>query len=273
MNPALAWRAIKPLIGAEVLARKAALLGGVHAGELRGLLEERGVLVFPGVDFSEDEQIAFTRTLGTYAPDHADGSTTAIALDPALGANADYTRASFYWHFDGYMHDVPILASLLCARVLPESGGDTEFASTYAAWDELPEEEKAELEGLHAVHALAAAQKSVEPEPSLESLDQWLKVRSNTLPLVWAHRSGRKSLVIGNTAAGVIGMNPLGSLELLARLRAWATQEHFCYRHRWRRGDCVMWDNTGTLHRVQPYDPASGRLLTRTKLAGEEPFA
>ena len=73
-------------------------------------------------------------------------------------------------------------------------------------------------------------------------------------------------------AVGVVGMEPLESLELLVWLRDWATQEQFTYRHRWALGDCVMWDNTGTLHRATPYDPASGRLLTRTKLAGEEPF-
>ena len=62
-------------------------------------------------------------------------------------------------------------------------------------------------------------------------------------------------------------------VELLIRLRDWATQPRFTYRHQWQPGDAVMWDNTGTLHRATPYDPASGRLLTRTKLAGEEPFA
>ena len=273
MSAALTSRDIGRLIAADVLADKAALLSGEHAGELRALLEARGVLVFPRIQLTEAEHVAFTRTLGDYAPDNADGRSTAISLDPDVGANAEYTRAAFFWHFDGYMHDVPILASLLCARVLPDTGGDTEFANTYAAWDALPEDRKVQLDGLQAVHALAAAQISVEPEPSQETFSQWRKTRSNVLPIVWKHRSGRKSLVVGNTAAGVIGMDPLESLELLVWLRDWATQERFCYRHRWQVGDCVMWDNTGTLHRALPYDPASGRLLTRTKLAGEEAFA
>jgi alpha-ketoglutarate-dependent taurine dioxygenase len=273
MAEALACRDIKPLIGAEVLADKAALLGGAHARAIRELLEARGVLVFPQVHFSEAEHVAFTRTLGRYAPDTPDERTTVISLDPETGANADYTRASFFWHFDGYMNDVPVLASLLCARVLPDEGGDTEFANTYAAYDALPEARKAQLEGLKAVHALAGAQRSVEPEPSFATFQEWQQVRRNTLPLVWQHRSGRKSLVAGNTAVGVVGMDPLEGLELLVWLRDWATQERFCYRHSWALGDCVMWDNTGTLHRATPYDPASGRLLTRTKLAGEEPFS
>ncbi len=264
---------IKGQIGSRILNSKEELLDGALASGIRDLLEARGVLVFPGIDFSEAEHIAFTETLGTYAPDYADGQSTAISLDPEAGANAEYTRASFFWHFDGYMHDVPILASLLCARVLPAEGGDTEFANTYAAYDALPDARKAQLEGLSAVHALAGAQSSVEPEPSYATFQQWQKVRRNTLPLVWTHRSGRKSLVVGNTAVGICGMDPLDSLDLLTELRDWATQDRFCYRHQWSPGDCVMWDNTGTLHRALPYDPASGRLLTRTKLAGEEPFA
>jgi alpha-ketoglutarate-dependent taurine dioxygenase len=98
-------------------------------------------------------------------------------------------------------------------------------------------------------------------------------VRRNTLPLVWTHRSGRKSLVIGNTAVNIVGVDPLQGLELLVWLRDWATQPRFRYSHRWRAGDAVLWDNTGTLHRATPYAAGSGREMRRTKLAGEEPLA
>ena len=273
MPVGLPSRAIKPLIGAEVLAGKDALLSGAHAAAIRELLEARGVLVFPQVHFDDAEHIAFTRTLGHYEPDKPDGGVTAISVDPDGGASAQYTKASFFWHFDGYFNAVPVLASIMRPIVLSDSGGETEFCNTYAAWEELPEERKAQLEGLKAVHALAAAQLAVEPEPDLATFRQWQEVASNTLPLVWRHRSGRRSLVIGNTAAGMVGMDPLESLELLVFLRDWATQERFSYSHRWSPGEVVMWDNTGTLHRATPYPLASGRLMARTKLAGEEPFA
>ena len=68
-------------------------------------------------------------------------------------------------------------------------------------------------------------------------------------------------------------MDTATSTELLVRLRDWATQPQFVYRHQWSVGDLVIWDNTGTMHRATPYDPDSGRLLQRTKLAGEESFA
>jgi alpha-ketoglutarate-dependent taurine dioxygenase len=260
-------------IGAIITSDKRTLLGGARASAIRDLLETRGVLVFPQVAFTDAEQIAFTRTLGEYAPDRADGGVTAISFDPEVADNADFTRTSIFWHFDGYMNDVPIRGSILSARVLAPEGGETWFANTYAAWDALPAERKQQLEGLHAVHAHAAAHRSLEPEPSFARFSQWQVVRRNTLPLVWTHRSGRKSLVIGNTAAGIVGMDPLDSIELLTWLRDWATQDRFVYRHRWSVGDAVLWDNTGTLHKVTPYASDSGRLMHRTKLAGEEPFA
>jgi alpha-ketoglutarate-dependent taurine dioxygenase len=268
----LRYDAIKPLIGARIAADKAALLGGAHAADIRELLERCGVLVFPQADFTEEELVAFTRTLGTFAQDRPDGMPTPISIDPAGGASAQYTRAAFFWHFDGFMNPVPIRASILCAKVLSPTGGDTQFCNTYAAYEELPDERKRQVEGLRAVHALAGAQLSVEPEPSYETFLQWLGVRRNTLPLVWKHRSGRKSLVIGNTAVGIVGVDPLEGIELLVWLRDWATQERFAYSHAWTRGDAVMWDNTGTLHRVTPYPADCGRLMIRTKLAGEEPF-
>lgn len=164
---------IKPQIGTEIHAEKAALLGGEHAEEIRELLEQRGVLVFPRISFTDEEQVAFTKTLGKFAPE----------------------------------------------------------------------------------------------------LKVMMDIGDNELPLVWRHRSGRKSLILGCTAYHIIGMDPKASTELLVKLRDWATQERFVYRHQWTVGDMVMWDNTGTMHRALPYDPASGRMLHRTKLEGEEAFA
>lgn len=260
-------------IGARVRLGKADLLSGRPASAIRALLEQRGVLVFPEVNFTAEEQIAFTRTLGEYVSDLADGGVTPISIDPSGGRAARYTQSSFFWHFDGYMNETPILGSLLCCVRPSPSGGDTQFCNTYAAWEALPEARKAEIAGLKAVHAMAGAQLSVEPEPSYEQFSEWLQVRANTLPLVWTHRSGRKSLVIGNTAVNILGVDPLRGLELLVWLRDWATQPRFSYSHVWSPGDAVLWDNTGTLHRATPYPVGSGREMRRTKLAGEEPFA
>jgi len=91
-------------------------------------------------------------------------------------------------------------------------------------------------------------------------------------PLVWTHKSGRKSLVLGSTASHIADMDFDEGRLLLAKLTDWATQPQFVYTHAWLPGDLLIWDNTGTMHRVQAYDPAQ-RLMHRTTLAGEEALA
>ncbi|HTZ14980.1 MAG TPA: TauD/TfdA family dioxygenase [Mycobacterium sp.] len=267
-------RQLKPRIGTEILTTKEILLSGEHAQTLRDLLEERGVLVFPKVGFTDDEQVAFTETLGVIAPERTGENVYSVTLDSTLNSSADYLKGSLYRHIDGTMNDIPIRASLLSSRVLPAGGGgDTEFCNTYAAYDDLSEEEKAELTGLRVMHSAWNTLLYYEPEPEIETLRQMMRIGDKELPLVWTHQNGRKSLVLGCTARHVVDMDYRRSAELLVRLRDWATQPQFVYRHQWSVGDLVIWDNTGTMHRAMPYKPDSGRLLTRTKLAGEEPFA
>jgi alpha-ketoglutarate-dependent taurine dioxygenase len=264
---------IKPRIGTEIRADKQALLSGEHAGEIRDLLERRGVLVLPQVNFTDQEQVAFTETLGKLAPEMAGESIYKVTLDTNANKRADYLKGSMYWHIDGTMNEVPILASILSAKVLSPEGGQTEFCNTYAAYDDLPEDEQQAYEKLRVLHSAWNSLFYYDPEPRLEMLQQMMAIGDNELPLVWKHRSGRKSLVIGCTAYQVVGKSIKESAELLVKLREWATQPEFVYRHEWTLGDTVIWDNTGTMHRAIPYDPASGRMLHRTKLEGEEAFA
>lgn len=271
---ALQARDIHPRIGSEVRADKATLLSGEYAGEIRELLEQRGVLVFPQLGFTDEEQIAFTETLGTFAPEARGEKLYKVSLDTEVNKQADYLKGSLYWHLDGTMNEVPILASLLQSVALgnPDEG-DTEFCNTYAAYDDLPDEDKAEIADLRVMHSAWNTLFYYDPEPSAKTLKQMMAIGDRELPLVWTHKSGRKSLVLGATARHITGIDYTRSAELLVRLRDWATQPQFTYRHKWTVGDLVIWDNTGTMHRATPYDPSSGRLLQRTKLEGEEPFA
>ncbi|HME74824.1 MAG TPA: TauD/TfdA family dioxygenase [Mycobacterium sp.] len=270
----IATRDITPRTATEVLADKDELLSGVHAARLRELLEHRGVLVFPRIGFTDDEQVAFTQTLGSLAPELRGEQVYNVTLDTQVNQQADYLKGSLYWHIDGTMNEVPILASLLSSKVLPASGGgDTEFCNTYAAYEDLSDGDKWELERLRVMHSAWNTLYYYDPEPSLESLRRMMAIGDRELPLVWTHRSGRKSLILGCTARHVVDMDFKKSAELLVQLRDWATQPQFVYRHQWSVGDLVIWDNTGTMHRAMPYDPDSGRLLNRTKLKGEEPFA
>jgi alpha-ketoglutarate-dependent taurine dioxygenase len=263
---------ISPLIGSKVGLDQQALLSGRYASDLRELLERRGVIVFPQINFTDDQQIAFTKTLGTFAPEMLGEEIYKISLDTNVNARADYLKGSLYWHVDGTMNKVPILASILSGKVLSPTGGNTEFCNTYAAWEQSPAQEKKKLEGLRVMHSAWTSLFYYDPEPSLAKTKELMALGEQELPLVWKHRSSRKSLVLGCTAHHVIGMSARQSTELLVGLREWATQPRFTYSHKWTVGDMVMWDNTGTMHRATPYPPDCGRMLHRTKLVGEEPF-
>ena len=263
---------IKPKIGSKVFADKATLLGGAHAAEIRELLEQRGVLVFPQINFTDEEQVAFTKTLGSLARERTGEEVFPISLDMSKSEGSKYLKGAFFWHFDGYSLPMPILASILSAKVIPEVGGNTDFANCYAAYDDLPGEDRKKIEALKVIHSAWYTLFSYDFEPEQEVLEAYMEIPDSELPLVWSHRSGRKSLVLGSQAHHVVDMDYKESARLLNRLREWATKEEYRYSHKWSVGDMVIWDNTGTLHRASAYDPESGRELHRTKLEGEEPI-
>jgi alpha-ketoglutarate-dependent taurine dioxygenase len=264
---------LTPVIGTEVKMAAETLLSGRYAAQVRALLERRSVLAFRRMNLDDEQQVEFTATLGELQMQVGD-KVINVSLDRAVNRErADYQRANEFWHLDMTSAETPNFASVMTARKLSEVGGETEFASTYAAWDELPDAEKKLYGGLRVMHALEASQYKTNPEPTAAQIAQWRTVPSRVHPLVWTHRSGRKSLVIGSTAFYVIDKTPEESTYILARLREWATQPQFVYRHRWTLGDLVVWDNTGTIHRALPYPADSGRLMRRTTIRGEEPVA
>ena len=261
---------LAPAIGTAIHTTVDTLMSGELSAQIRELLEQRGVIAFPGIKLSDEQQVAFSRTLGTVV-EEGENNIYKITMDPTENSMAEYLKGAFFWHIDGTMSAMPIFASIMSAKRLSPVGGDTEFSNTYAAFDALPEPEKAGLEKLRVVHTFEATQRYVIPEPSYAMLQQWQQYADKELPLVWTHRSGRKSLVLGSTADYVVGMTPRESAALLCRLRDWATQPQFTYSHKWTVGDLVIWDNTGTMHRATQYPLDSGRMMHRTKLEGEEP--
>lgn len=272
----LRYELIKPKIGARVLNSKEELLSGDLSAEINELLEERGVLVFKKLGMTEEEQIRWTGLLGGNATEIGvdGGAIFSISLDKKEHKNEviEYLKGSLYWHVDGTMNPVPIRGSILTSKVLPTWGGNTEFANCYAAYDDLPQDRKDEIDQLRVVHAMWVSQLYHCPEPTLAQLEDWQSKGAQELPLVWHHQSGRKSLVLGNTARNVVGKDMEESARILHGLREFATSEPYHYAHEWEVGDSVMWDNTGTLHRAMPYDPDCGRLLKRTILLGHESF-
>ncbi|HEY5853381.1 MAG TPA: TauD/TfdA family dioxygenase [Aldersonia sp.] len=248
------------------------LLDDAVVGRCLEALKWRGVLLVRGLHLDDEAQVAFSRSLGpVLAP--AGREVFVVSLDPAKSRSAEYLKGTFHWHIDDTTNDVPAKATMLTARHVAMVGGGTEFASTYAAYDNLPEQDRKRYEGLRVVHSFEAAQRLVHPDPTDEQVAAWRALPTHESSLIWTRRDGRKSLVIGATADHVVGMRPEESSELLDELLAWSTQERFCYTHEWEVGDVVIWDNTGMLHRALPYDPSSERTMHRTTIAGDEAWS
>ena len=146
------------------------------------------------------------------------------------------------------------------------------FANTYAAYDDLFETDQRLIENLKVVHTVESSFREVFPDPTEDQLATWRSHDDKIQPLVWHHSSGRKSLITSTSGCRVIGMDEDEGEALLERLLHWAGQSQYVYRHKWQPGDVVMWDNTGVMHKVMPFDHECGRLLHRTTVAGSEPF-
>lgn len=271
---------LAPRIGAKVSMRREEVLDPANADECMAALERYGVLVFPRMGLSDEEQVAFSENLGEVipmGPMRPDGTQEVIfkvTLDPREQEAAEYLKDTIGWHMDGLQDDVPLpKATLLSARHLAPAGGQTEFCNTYAAYDDLSEQERRCCESLRVLHTLESTKRHTTPNATPEELARYgSRRRPKEHPLVWQHRSGRKSLIFGISVDHVLGVPEAESREIIERLWAHATRRENVYRHEWALGDLVIWDNHGVMHRVIPYDPSSGRMMHRTTLHGEEPI-
>jgi alpha-ketoglutarate-dependent 2,4-dichlorophenoxyacetate dioxygenase len=184
-----------------------------------------------------------------------------------------YGLGNRLWHTDASFQDPPGRYSMLSAKVVPPVDADTEFADMRAAYDALPDGERARLEGLRVHHSIAYSRQTLGfefSETEQEALKGAVHPLVRTIP-----RSGRRSLYLASHASRIIDWPvPEGRL-LLRELIEHATQPCFVYRHQWRVGDLVIWDNRATMHRARPFDDARYRRELRrvTTLDVEQPAA
>lgn len=262
-----------PRVGSIIHTTKEDMVAGTYADQINGLLAKRSALVFPKMHLTIEEQLAFAATIGKiFLVGGKD--VQKISMDKEINPVADYVRGAFYWHIDGANDDIPAKATMLNSRILAEEGtGDTMIANTYAAYEDLPDEDKDLIKDLRVRHCLESTQRMVTPDPTYAELMRWQSYPSKSHPLVWHHTSGEKSLLIGATAYYIEGMGFEEGKALLCRLQEFATQPQYVYRHTWSVGDFLLFDNTGTMHKAAPYDLASERLMDRTTLHGEESVA
>ncbi|MGE2733002.1 TauD/TfdA dioxygenase family protein [Mycolicibacterium vaccae] len=268
-------------VGAEIVGLDPQRLGSdVTLGDaLLEALEENGVLVLPGLHLDPIAQVDFCRRLGgiDHSSDghHPVAGIYPVTLDKAKNSSAAYLRATFDWHIDGCTptgDEYPQKATVLSAKQVAERGGETEFASSYAAYDRLTDDEKQRYASLRVVHSLEASQRRVTPDPTPEQVQRWRERPTHEHPLVWTHRSGRKSLVLGASADHVAGMDLEEGRALLSELLERATTPDKVYSHSWSVGDTVIWDNRGVLHRAARYPEDSPREMLRTTVLGDEPI-
>jgi alpha-ketoglutarate-dependent taurine dioxygenase len=268
-------------VGAEVTGLNSEELGAddALAGAVLEALEDNGVLVFPGLGLTPEAQVSFCTRLGEVDRSsdgrHPVSGIYPITMDKSKNASANYLRAAFLWHIDGCTplnDECPQMATVLSAKQVAEEGGETEFASAYTAYDILSEEDKQWLGSLRVVHSLEASQRKTTPDPSQEELARWRSRPTHEHPLVWTHRSGRKSLVLGASADYIVGMDADKGRAVLDDLLQNATGPDKVYSHTWSVGDTVIWDNRGVMHRAGRYADDSGRLMLRTTVLGDEPI-
>jgi len=243
--------------------------------EIRAGMDGYAVLVFRDQSFSDEEQLAFAQrfdgTLHTKTGAAVLGksrlATEALADISNVDENGEilrsddrrrmYALGNRLWHTDASFQDPPGRYSMLSARVVPTVSADTEFADMRAAYDALDPQTVAKLQGLQAHHSIAHSRQTLGFEFSREEED---KLKGAIHPLVRINpRTQRRSLYLASHASRIVDWPvPEGRL-LLRDLIEHATQVAFVYRHVWRVGDLVIWDNRATMHRARPFDDASHR--------------
>ncbi len=289
----LTIRPLHPVIGGEVdgVDLRQPLseddVAAINAG-----MDRFAVLVFPGQDLTDEQQIAFSRNFGDLElpgavsnitkpqdrrlrPELADVSN--LTKDQKVFERDDRTRmfnlGNRLWHSDSSFRAIPSKYSILSARLIPMKGGNTEFADMRAAYDALDDDLKAEIADLVCEHSLIYSRGLL----GFDELSE--EERANFKPvlqsLVRVHPvTGRKSLYLSSHAGTIVGWPMPEARSLLRDLIEDATKPEFVYVHKWRLHDLVMWDNRQTMHRVRRFaDTTEKRDMRRTTVAGDTPTA
>jgi taurine dioxygenase len=232
------------------------------------------ILVFRGQKLTKQQQVAFTEQFGPLERHTLRNKGTNDVPLVHVVTNMDDDGnllgrvKSDAWHSDKSFRPAPSMATILHAVTMPPSGGDTMFANMYAAYDALPEAEKRELADVKVIHSWEFSRENI---GRVMSDEERRDAPTNSHPLVRVHpETGRKALFVGIHACGLEGMSPEAGQERIKKLEEHATRDEFVYRHNWRPGDLVMWDNRCLLHRADGnFETAKyPRVLHRTCLRG-----
>ena len=254
--------------------------------EIDAAMERHAVLVIRDQPLTDEQQLAFTRQFGALERYETPGHIRKREEERLGGGIADFSNLARdgkimspedriwlfklgdrLWHSDSSFRPVPAKYSLLSGRTIPSRGGDTEFADMRAAYDALDDASKAEIEDLVCEHSLIYSRETIGfVDLTPEEREHFRPVRHRLVRT--DPRTGRKSLFLSAHAGAIAGWTIPEARMLLRDLTEHATQPQFVYRHRWRPGDLVIWDNRTTMHRVRRFDRNQIRDVRRTTLGG-----
>ena len=248
--------------------------------EVRKAWLEHHILAFPDQDMGDDDLERFTLCLGGFGDDPFFAPIAGREHIAAIRREADEQTPLFAenWHTDWSFQERPPAGTCLMAIEIPPTGGDTMFANQHMAWEALPEDRKARLIELTAVHSARLAYapdgssgardkgRSMDIRPSAAAL------ATQTHPLAPLHpETGRRGFysTLGYII-GIEGMAQEAAISLLSELQAWQGNERFVYRHQWEPGMLIMWDNRSLLHKATGGYEGHRRELHRTTIAAWE---
>lgn len=279
---------LHPLFGAQ--AREVDLRRPLTAEQklqIKAAMDRYAVLVFPDQLMSDEEQTAFADQFGEIedTPTLVDQSRRRLAnmrindisnlgpdgkIWPADDRRRMYNLGNLLWHSDSSFKPTPAYWSMLQAKMIPPQGGETEYVDTRVAWEHLPEDLKAQVRELVALHSLIFSRAQLGFEAfSQEEIERCEPVRQR---LVRLHpESGRLALYLSAHIGEIEGWPRPEAMALIRELTEFATQPQFVYQHHWSVGDLVIWDNRCTMHRGKRYDdktyPRDMRRVTLTDVA------
>src|SRR5579872_4188253 len=279
-------------LGAEIGVDLSRPLDDATFREIEDAFHDNIVVFFRGQNLTEEQHIAFSRRFGEleihivkkYLLPGYPEILLVSNIKNKLGEHIGLADAGFTWHSDVSYRQFPSRCSLLYAKEVPVRDGavlgDTVFANCIAAYEALPASMKERLDGLKAIHRYSSRRRvENSPRPKLTAA-QIAETPDIAHPIVRTHPfTGRKAIYV--TAGECIGITlPNGevmpeaqALDLIAELDAHCVKPEFLYRHHWRVGDLVMWDNATAMHlAICDYALPDRRLMHRTTVIGGQPF-
>jgi taurine dioxygenase len=274
-------------LGAEIGFDLSGPIDDAAFAEIQAAFHDNIVVVFRGQTLSNEQHIAFSRRFGQLEihivkkyllPGYPEILLVSNVRNEA-GEHIGLADAGFTWHSDVSYRRLPSRCSLLYAKEVPQRDGvalgDTIFANCVAAYEALPEPMKRRLAGLRAIHRYSSRRRiENSPRPQLTAA-QLATTPDVAHPIVRSHpHTGRKAIyVTAGECIGIEGMPEDEAVDLIAELDAHCVKPEFLYRHRWRVGDLVMWDNASAMHlAICDYALPERRLMHRTTVIGGQPF-